>query len=54
MFNPKTEPVSERDTAFVIAAVTMELIRQREQVRGNSSARKSDISLIKVWKIKTK
>ena len=49
ILRPRTEPVSDRGTAFVIAAVTIELMRHREHVKGNRRATKSDTSLIKVW-----
>ena len=41
MFRPKTDPVSNLETDLVIAAVTMELIKHNEQVKGNNNAKKS-------------
>ena len=48
MFRPKTDPVSNLETDLVIAAVTMELIKHNEQVKGNNNAKKSMAWLIKV------
>jgi len=48
ILSPKTDPVSDLETAFVMAAVMMELIRQSEQVKGNKRRRKSDTWLITV------
>jgi hypothetical protein len=42
MLSPRMEPVSDRETAFVTAAVTIELIRHNEQVKGNRRKTKSD------------
>lgn len=50
MFRPSTVPVSDLETALVMAAVTIALIRHNEQVNGNKSIKKSQTWLINVWK----
>ena len=50
MFRPSTVPVSDLETALVMAAVTIALIRHNEQGNGNKSIKKSQTWLINVWK----
>ena len=50
MFRPSTVPVSDLETALVIAAVTIALMRHKEQVNGNKSSKKSKTWVIRVWK----
>ena len=52
IFNPRTDPVSNLETDLVTAAVTIELIKHNEQVRGNNKIKKSVAFLINVWKMK--